>query len=165
MRCLSITVGARAVDTVVAFAADEHLRTSALPDLPARAMTLLPGLRGHRCDNGAGLTFAQELADTEVAHLFEHVAVELMALAGSPDTLAGRTTWDFRRDGRGVFHVLVDYDDDLIAIGALTEAVPIVRWLCAPNEDVVETLPDVRAAVARLRKLRRRRSSLDAPTA
>ena len=153
------------MDAVVVFAPGESMRTCSVPDLPVRAIALMPGLRGHRCDNGAGLTFAQELADTEVAHLLEHVAVELMALAGSPDTLAGQTTWDFHRDGRGVFHVLIDYDDDLVAMGALTEAVPIVGWLCGPGEDAHEAPPDVRTTVARLRELRRRCSLPDAPTA
>lgn len=155
MRCVSITVGAETVDVVVAFESVEPLRTSSYLGLPARAIALLPGLRGHRCDNGAGLTFAEELVDTEVAHLLEHVAVELMALSGSPDTLAGRTAWDFREDARGVFHIRVEYDDDLVAVGALADAIPIVRWLCRPNDDVTAASPDVHSMVARLRALRR----------
>ena len=76
------------------------MRTSDVPGAGTRVLAVLPGLRGHRCDNGRGATFADELADTELAHLLEHAALEIMALAGSPDTLRGRTTWDFPADGR-----------------------------------------------------------------
>jgi hypothetical protein len=151
VRITSVTVGPESVEAVVTFDSDEPLRTSSFPGLPERALRVLPGLRGHRCDNGAGMTFPDEMADTEVAHLVEHVAVELMARSGSPSTLAGRTEWDFRTDGRGVFRVRLDYDDDLVAIGALKEAAGIVGWLTASAVPA----PDVRAAVARLRAARR----------
>lgn len=162
MRIVSITVGAERVDAIVAFPSDAPLRTSSFPGLPGRALGLLPGLRGHRCDNGAGLTFAEEMADTELAHLLEHVAVELMALSGSPVTLAGRTEWDFRRDGRGAFHVLLEYDDDLVAVGAFKEATAIVDWLTsstvsggAPAAGDTSGAPGIAAAVSRLRAARR----------
>jgi hypothetical protein len=173
VRIASITVGPEAVEAVLTFDADEPLRTSSFPGLPERALLALPGLRGHRCDNGAGMTFPEEMADTEVAHLVEHVAVELMALSGSPTTLAGRTEWDFRTDGRGVFRVRLDYDDDLVAIGALKAAAGIVEWLTAESAggcggaggsgdsvsgataSGVAPAPDVRATVARLRAVRR----------
>jgi len=162
VRIVSITVGAEQVDAVVEVPSGGPLRTSSFPWLPGRALGLLPGLRGHRCDNGAGLTFAEEMADTELAHLLEHVAVELMALSGSPVTLAGRTEWDFWRDGRGVFHVLLEYDDDLVAVGALKEAAAIVDWLTAsavsggaPAAEDASGPPDITAAVSRLRTARR----------
>lgn len=162
MRVVSITVDPARVEAVVGFEAAEPLRTSSFPRLSERALRLLPGLRGHRCDNGAGITFADEMADTEIAHLLEHVAVELMALSGSPTTLAGRTQWDFRADGHGVFRVLMEYDDDLVAIGALKEAMEIVDWLTGAGSGHADPVaneagvPDVRSAVGRLRTARRR---------
>jgi hypothetical protein len=104
------------------------------------------------------------MADTELPHLLEHVAVELMALSGSPVTLGGRTEWDFRRDGHGVFHVLLEYDDDLVAIGALKEATAILDWLTSspvsPESQATSerglAAPDVATAVSRLRAVRRR---------
>ena len=91
----------------------------------------LPGLSGHRCDNDSGATFRDELRDTELAHLAEHAALEVMAMAGSPDTLRGDTTWDFARDGRGVFRIRLRFDDDLVAIGALRFAVELVDALAS----------------------------------
>lgn len=113
-------------DVEVRLRPDEPLRTT--PQVAARAIELLPGLARHSCDNDAGRTFAEELADTEVAHLFEHVALELMAEAGSPRTLRGETTWDFERDGRGVFHVSLEYDDTARCRRAVRAAAGVVRY-------------------------------------
>ena len=125
------------------------LRTSAVPELPARSVELLPGLERHHCDNDAGARFVEELRDTETPHLLEHVTVELMALAGSSRSLRARTAWDFDRDGSGVFRVHIHFDDDLVALGALREASGIVDWLWGRAER-----PDIEAAAARLAALR-----------
>lgn len=140
-------------ESVVEFAATEPWRTSDVPGTADRLMRLLPGLRGHRCDNGEGRTFAEELSDTELAHAFEHAALEVMALAGSPDTLRGETRWDFHADGRGVFRVRVAYDDDLVCLGALVLAERAVR--AAVGGDEAHNL-DVPQEVAALRALRRK---------
>ncbi len=149
MRVESVSVGERALTAVVRFDPGEPLRTDAA--LASRALALLPGLARHRCDNAAGAAFAAEVRDTEIAHLLEHVACELMALAGSPRTLRGETAWDFARDGRGVFRVTLRFDDDLVALGALKAAAEIVDALARGEEP-----PDVDAAVERLREVRRR---------
>jgi hypothetical protein len=130
------------------------LRTAAITGLAEAALGLLPGLRRHTCDNDDGRDFARELRDTETAHLLEHVACELMALAGSPRSLRGETSWDFSRDGRGVYRVALQFDDDLVAMGALREAAVIVEWLLdgAP----AEVRPGVGEAVRRLSELRSR---------
>lgn len=127
-------------------------RTSDVPMLRERALGLLPGLRRHTCENDASLPFSAELADTETAHLVEHVTVELMALAGSSRSLRAETRWDFAADGVGRYRLRIAYDDDLVAIAALKEAIALVTWLvcgrgaCPSPEDIA----------ARLRKLRRR---------
>lgn len=150
MRIRSVTVGPATLEAVVAFAPGEPLRTRDVPGLAAGALRLLPGLRGHSCENGAGASFAAELEDTEVAHALEHAALEIAALAGSPATLRGRTSWDFTSDGAGVFRVMLEYEDDLVMLGALTVATDVVR--AASGESAA---PDVAAEVRRLRGLRR----------
>jgi hypothetical protein len=112
-------------DVAVSFRPDEPLRTT--PEVAARALELLPGLARHSCENDTGKTFPEELADTEVAHLFEHVTLELMAEAGSPRTLRGETTWDFERDGRGTFHVSLECDDERRCRHAVKAATAVVR--------------------------------------
>jgi len=108
------------------FAPGEPMRTSEVPGFAERALRELPGLKGHRCDNGAGRTFADELADTEIAHFVEHATLELMAMKGAPVTLRGETSWDFAADGKGVFRVRVEYRDEVEVRAALARAVAIV---------------------------------------
>ena len=122
------------------------MRTSVVPDLVPAALALMPGLKRHRCECGSAHGIEAELADTETPHLLEHVTLELMALAGSSRALSGRTTWDFDRDGQGVFRVALRYDDDLVALGALKEGVGVTRAL------LYGETPDVDACVARVRQ-------------
>lgn len=145
-----IDVGETRVEALVRVA-EPALKTSTFPGLSARAFAALPGLVRHSCHNDAGVDLRRELADTETAHLLEHVAFELMALSGSPRTLRGKTRWDFARDGRGTYHVELDYDDDLVAIGALKAAAEVVEWLVSGEG----AAPDIDAEVARLAGLRR----------
>jgi hypothetical protein len=151
VRVESVTVGPDAVEAIVRFQRCDVLRTSEVPGLVEATVAALPGLSGHRCDNGAGMTFAEELRDTELAHLVEHAALEVMAMAGSPVTLRGATWWDFAADGRGMFHVRLAYDDDLVAIGALSFACGLVDALVRGDR-----APDARAEARRLLGLRRR---------
>jgi hypothetical protein len=140
-----------AVCARVVFAPGEPLRTSEVAGLAAAAVAALPGLRGHRCDNGAGLTFADELTDTELAHLIEHAALELMAMTGSSPLLRGETSWDFGVDGRGVFLVRIECEDAPLAIGALESATALVRALTHG-----EVAPNMEAEARRLRATRGR---------
>lgn len=149
MHVQAITVCPDRVDVVVGVSESELLRTTQSDDLNQRALGLLPGLVLHECDNRAGRSFAEELVDTEVPHLFEHVVMELMAKAGSPRTLRGETRWDFRRDGRGVFRVSVEYDDDLVCLGAIKAADRVMDYLLDGG-----VCPDLDAEARKLNTLR-----------
>jgi hypothetical protein len=138
------------VQALLVFDEGEPLRTSDVPGLVRAALEALPGLKGHRCRNDVGLGFPEELEDTELAHLVEHATLEIMALAGSPETLRGSTSWDFAADGPGVFRVAMEWDDDLVALGALSCAAALVRALARG-----EAPPDVVAEAVRLRGLRK----------
>jgi hypothetical protein len=125
-------------------------RTTGIADVATRALDLLPGLVRHTCENGTAHGMVAELADTETAHLLEHVAVELMALSGSPRTLPAETAWDFARDGAHVYRVRLTYDVDLAALGALRAGLSVVDWLMG----VAAERPDAETLVAGLRRVR-----------
>ncbi|HEY5539997.1 MAG TPA: hypothetical protein VIL41_00920 [Coriobacteriia bacterium] len=128
--------------------------TSASPGLAQRALELLPGLARHTCENGTAHGMVAELAATETPHLLEHVAVECMALSGSPRSLRAETVWDFAADGPHIYRVRLAYDIDLVALGALRESLRIVDWLMGLAaerpviDDVVAALLEARAAGA-----------------
>lgn len=151
MRVETTAIGPDSAELAVAFGPGEPLRTSGSTGSATRALRALPGLRGHRCENGAGVTFADELADTELAHLLEHAALEIMALAGAPDTLRGATSWDFEADGPGVFRVRLEHDDPRTLEEAVALATQVVEWSAGRRE----APPDVAKAVRRLRTTRR----------
>jgi cyanophycin synthetase len=138
------------IRVALSFDAGEPLRTSEVPGSVERVLSVLPGLRGHRCDNASGATFAAELAETELAHLFEHAVLEIMALAGAPDTLRGFTTWDFARDGAGVFRIEIEHDDESTARSAIRLAGEVVGWAAGRRDEA----PDVEAEARRLRRAR-----------
>ncbi len=150
LRIERVEVGADRIDAIVRVSDRALARTSCTPRLPARAIELLPGLARHTCENGSSHGAIAEFADTETPHLLEHVACELMALAGSPRTLHGETVWDFSADGVGVYHVRLEYDDDLVCLGALRSSVGVVEWLFDPTAEK----PDVDRIVTELAALR-----------
>lgn len=124
-------------------------RTSTVPGLADSALKVLPGLLRHRCDCGSSHGIQRELADTETPHLLEHIVLELMALSGSPRSLRGETEWDFAADGRGVYRVRIEYDDDLVALGALERGVHVANALLSGAVP-----PDPRVLAEELRVLR-----------
>ena len=151
MELVDVSASADTVSAGVSFSPGEPMRTSEIPGLSAAALAALPGLRGHRCDNGAGLTFAQELVDTELAHLIEHAALELMAMAGASPLLRGKTSWDFAAEGRGVFRVRIECEDEALARGAFDSAWAFVRALARGD-----AAPNMEAEARRLRVARAR---------
>jgi hypothetical protein len=130
---------------------DGPMRTSAYSGLSERALAWLPTLAGHACDNHQCRSMPKELADTEVAHLTEHVALDLIRRAGVRGPLRGDTSWDFEEDGAGVFRVRLDAPDDAVALGALKAAVDAVNTLAGGGEP-----PDAASEAARLAELRHR---------
>ncbi len=149
MRVHSVTVCADRVDVIVDVGDAEALRTTSDSAIAERAIGLLPGLAKHVCSNDDDRTFAEEIGDTEVPHLFEHVVMELMAKAGSPRSLKGETSWDFKRDGHGIFRVSFEYDDDLVCLGAIKAADKVMSYVTGAGP-----APDPEAETARLRSLR-----------
>jgi len=146
----SVDVGERRIEARLRVCDPKRLSTSAFPRFAERITSLLPGLARHSCENEDGLDFMRELRDTELAHCVEHVTAELMALAGSPRTLRGETRWDFAADGAGIYRVSLSYDDDLVALAALSEGVAAVEWAAG----LPGGRPDIEAISQRLRALR-----------
>lgn len=124
-----------------------RLRTRDVPGLSERSVAALPLLVRHSCDNSAGAAFREELADTEIAHLLEHVAVELLARGAPQRGCRGETSWDFARDGAGVFKVTVRHDDAGAAKAAMECATAALCELAeGAAPDVARLIAAVRAA-------------------
>jgi hypothetical protein len=112
---------------------------------------LFPHLATHRCDNGQGYTFRRECRETEIPHLFEHLIIELQAQAQPVEVLRGETQWNWGIDPRGRFYVFVDYENELLALGAIRLAERILACL---DRRALEAI-DPEAELSRLRELAR----------
>ena len=142
---------ARRIRLTVEMPDPDRFLTSQVPHLPRMLFRLFPHLVHHKCDNDHGYTFQRECRSTEIPHLFEHLIIELQAQAQPTEVLRGETQWNWRVDPRGRFYVFVDYENELLALGAIRLAERLIRALDRRDlEDV-----DTEAEMERLREVAR----------
>jgi cyanophycin synthetase len=115
-----------------------------MPGFNDRLMTWLPTLIEHRCSVGERGGFFQRLRrGTYLAHILEHVTLELQSLAGT-DVGFGRAR---ETSTEGVYKVAIEYDEEELARACLT----VGRELCLA---AVEGRPfDVEGELKKLREL------------
>ncbi len=115
------------------------------PIMAALVLQRYPNLANHVCVNEKGPTFGDELVGTEMAHLFEHLALELMMQAEQPAPqqlhvapLRGFTTWDeelrlTRLHGYAAQKTTLTFRSDLAAMAAIKQAAQEINELAAPR--------------------------------
>lgn len=142
-----VTVGPKTLTARVRLANDAPVRTSEDLESTTRVYQLMPQIVDHACVCEHGDTFRDALGDTELAHLLEHVTVELMARLGVADVSAGNTvetgeerTWD----------IVLSCPNDVLVLGALSSAAWLMEWAFAGGEGPA---PDVDHTVAGLRDM------------
>lgn len=136
----------------------EELHVS--PALARRMVSLLPDLPHQQCVNSGHRYFGDEIEGTELPHLLEHLAIELMACEvrrfspGSDRVYVGNTVWRKGTEGDDVRHmrVAISFDDDLVALGALKQASEIIAW----GMRGVGAIPDIPDLVQTIHALRDR---------
>ena len=89
------------------------------------------------------------MGHTELAHLLEHVTVELLARTNMVDTIVAGRTWRELAYDR-TFSIQLDCVDDVLVAGALSSAVWIITWAFTGGAGPV---PDVEATVNGLAQL------------
>lgn len=139
-----VTVGPRTLAAEVEVAPNAPLLTSDDPEGTRLMVELIPQIADHVCLGDAGPHFGEVVEQTELAHLLEHVTVELLArtdIAG--DISTGRTT----QTGERSFEVELGCPDDVLVAGALSSAVWIMQWAYSGGGD---PKPDVDAIASGL---------------
>ncbi len=136
---------------VVEIPESEAWTTEGRPHLPRLLFRLLPQMASQRCINDDGLSFQREAQATEIPHLFEHLIIEIQnqVRRGLGAPLSGETRWNWTVDPRGRFHVTVDYDNELVALGAIRLAERLINAL--DSRDLANV--DMAREVARLREI------------
>jgi hypothetical protein len=117
------------VKLVVEMPDPNRYSTEHAPHIPRGLFKLFPHLARHRCENDNGYTFKKESQATEIPHLFEHLIIELQGQVQRASILRGETQWNWRIDPRGRFHVYVDYENEMLVLGAIRLAERIINSL------------------------------------
>lgn len=111
-----------------------------------RMQSLLPGLEDHHCSEGKPGGFLSRVkSGTWIGHIVEHIALELQSLANMP-CYFGKTR---STEKRGIYNVVISYDEERSGIYALNAAVAISESLArGVNYDVsldIENLKKIAA--------------------
>ena len=103
--------------------------------LIARCLQHFPALACHTCRNDKGPTFGCVMNTTSTPHILEHLVIDLETREACDESrvFTGTTQWD-----QGTFdvhtgkselcaHMAVSFEDDLVALGALTRALEFLN--------------------------------------
>lgn len=141
-----VVVGPKNLTATVEFSAKAPRLTSENAEATKRVLELLPGLSNHLCLGDADARFGLVAKDTEVAHLLEHVTVELLALTNlAGDVASGKTSLLDSR--RGLYEIILACPDDVLVAASLSSAVWLLNWAYGNQEDAD---PDINAIVSGL---------------
>ena len=141
-----VVVGPKNLTATVEFSAKAPRLTSENAEATERVLELLPGLSEHLCLGDADARFRLVAKDTEVAHLLEHVTVELLALTNlAGDVASGKTSLVDSR--RGLYEIILACPDDVLVAASLSSAVWLLNWAYGNQEDAD---PDINAIVSGL---------------
>lgn len=146
---IRVVIGPEYLTATVRISLDAPLMTSEDLEGTTRVYNLMPTIIDHACVGDAGSTFKDCMGHTELAHLLEHVTVELLARTNMvEDVVAGRTWRELAYDR--TYSIQLDCVDDVLVAGALTSAVWIISWAFTGGAGPV---PDVDATVNGLAQL------------
>lgn len=141
-----VVVGPKNLTATVEFSAKAPRLTSENAEATERVLELLPGLSEHLCLGDADARFGLVAKDTEVAHLLEHVTVELLALTNlAGDVSSGKTSLVDSR--RGLYEIILACPDDVLVAASLSSAIWLLNWAYGNQEDAD---PDINAIVSGL---------------
>lgn len=84
----------------------------------------MPTLAAHKCKNSYGKNFSEALASTSLAHVLEHMIIDIQSKHTSV-ALFGTTEWI--NEDAGIAKIELTYTDDLICLAAIKEAVNLLN--------------------------------------
>lgn len=146
---LKVTVGPKKLTARVLVNPGMPLFTSQDVEATARVYYLAPAIADHMCLGDTGSRFQDCMGNTELAHLLEHLTVEIMNETGLAGAISSGRTRNVMGDER-LFDVEISCPDDALAIGALSSAAFMMNWAFLHAD---QTPPDFPGTVAALTAL------------
>lgn len=138
----------RAIAMVVDLEDVAELSSTQIPGFISRLLALAPGLKTHECSRGYAGGFLERLYEgTYMAHIIEHLALELQTMAGC-DVSFGRAR---ERKQPGQYNIVYEYEVAEVGEEAGRAAVEIIEALSHGREP-----RNVQEIVGHLRELRSR---------
>lgn len=144
-----VEVGERNLEATVRVMPGAPLMTSEDIEATALVYNVMPHIAEHACTGDAGSQFKDAMGNTELAHLLEHVAVELMARAGSDGQIVCGRTRSVADDPRS-FVIQLACPDDVLAIAALSSAAWVIDWAFTGGDGPVPDVDAIAGGIARL---------------
>ncbi|MBP3884160.1 MAG: hypothetical protein J6D54_04380, partial [Olsenella sp.] len=138
-----VEVGLEYLTARVRIADGAPLMTSDDLQATTRIYNLMPHIVDHVCLGDAGETFRDCMGATEVAHLLEHMTVELLAQTNIAGDITSGKTYPVSDDPRA-FDVQLSCRDDVLTVGALSSAAWVADWAFSGGGD---PQPDIEAIV------------------
>jgi cyanophycin synthetase len=107
-----------------------------------RLLELIPTLKEHGCSYGTPGGFVRQMREgTWIAHVAEHVAIELQCLAGTSVTY-GKTR-QARKEPAGVYNVVYSFNEERVGLLAGWLALRVVNSLLPPELQGLEGLNEL----------------------
>lgn len=123
-----VLVGPKTLSYIVRVEDNYPLYTSEDIEATNRVYQLIPEIAEHVCVNDAGDTFKDCMGHTEVAHLLEHVTIELLARTARVSRAYGMTQLDTSEDDSRTYETSLSCEDDTLTIAALSSAIWLMNW-------------------------------------
>ena len=117
--------------TVIHLHVPSHIRnTKQIEGFSQKCLSKHPHLKYHLCENDKCLSFPEELEETELAHAFEHVLLDLIGEKDkSVRKVRGFTAWDWRKFEQDTYQIHLHYTDKNVFESALKDAVESFNYL------------------------------------
>jgi hypothetical protein len=102
----------------------------------------LPSILRSKCFNENNYRFSKEVKCTEIGHLFEHILLEYLsqfkfAQGHKNPIFNGLTSWNWKKEERGVFHIEIDagLDDKEIFSLAMKKSADLLTFILQKAEN------------------------------
>lgn len=122
--------------TIVMEVFSPTIYTSELPLTGEVLRQFLPSIFTCKCYNSNNHSFREEVKNTEIGHLFEHILLEFLCLdkinkGACQAEYYGVTKWNWERDPKGVFHIDVNlgYEEINLLLDGIRKSVDLLKLI------------------------------------
>jgi len=104
--------------------------TCQIPGIKKSVLEAFPSIQHHHCHNDNGFSFEDELDNTELAHLLEHILIELISEKDiNSDNIIGWTKWNWKINPYWHYEIEIGYPNKTVFLSALSETFKFMESL------------------------------------